>query len=137
MIENLIQKVKTYNPDADVSIIQKAYDYANSKHEGQTRRSGEKYIMHPVEVANILAELELDVATIAAGLMHDVVEDTEVTNEQMIEMFGLEIATLVDGVTKLGKIDYKSKEENQTENLRKMFMAMAKDVRVVLIKLAD
>ena len=137
LIENLIQKVKTYNPEADVSIIEKAFEYAKSKHEGQVRRSGEKYIIHPVEVANILAELELDVESIAAGLMHDVVEDTEVTNDQMKSMFGEEIAKLVDGVTKLGKIAYKTKEENQAENLRKMFMAMGDDIRVVLIKLAD
>ncbi|EHL15582.1 RelA/SpoT family protein [Peptoanaerobacter stomatis] len=137
MLENVIKTVQQYNPDADVDILIKAYEYAENKHEGQVRRSGEAYIVHPVQVAGILAELELDVATIAAGLMHDVVEDTDTTNEQMINMFGVEIATLVDGVTKLGKIDYKSKEENQTENLRKMFMAMAKDVRVVLIKLAD
>lgn len=137
LIENLIQKVKTYNPEADVSIIEKAFEYAKSKHEGQVRRSGEKYIIHPVEVANILAELELDVASIAAGLMHDVVEDTEVTSDQMKSMFGEEIAKLVDGVTKLGKIAYKTKEENQAENLRKMFMAMGDDIRVVLIKLAD
>nr|WP_330364379.1 bifunctional (p)ppGpp synthetase/guanosine-3',5'-bis(diphosphate) 3'-pyrophosphohydrolase [Peptoanaerobacter stomatis] len=136
-MENVIKTVQQYNPDADVDILIKAYEYAENKHEGQVRRSGEAYIVHPVQVAGILAELELDVATIAAGLMHDVVEDTDTTNEQMINMFGVEIATLVDGVTKLGKIDYKSKEENQTENLRKMFMAMAKDVRVVLIKLAD
>jgi len=137
LIENLIQKVKTYNPEADVSIIEKAFEYAKSKHEGQVRRSGEKYIIHPVEVANILAELELDVESIAAGLMHDVVEDTEVTNDQMVSMFGEEIAGLVDGVTKLGMIAYKTKEENQAENLRKMFLAMGKDIRVVLIKLAD
>ena len=137
LLENVIKTIRQYNPDADVDILIRAYEYAEKKHDGQVRRSGEKYIMHPIEVAGILAELELDVATIAAGLMHDVVEDTDTTNEQMINMFGAEIATLVDGVTKLGKIDYKSKEENQTENLRKMFMAMAKDVRVVLIKLAD
>ena len=137
LIENLIQKVKTYNPEADVSIIEKAFEYAKSKHEGQVRRSGEKYIIHPVEVANILAELELDVESISAGLMHDVVEDTEVTNDQMVSMFGEEIAGLVDGVTKLGMIAYKTKEENQAENLRKMFLAMGKDIRVVLIKLAD
>lgn len=137
LLENVIKRVQQYNPDADTSVIIRAYNYANSKHEGQCRRSGEKYILHPVEVAGILAELELDVATIAAGIMHDVVEDTDTTNEQMINMFGEEIATLVDGVTKLGKLDYKSKEENHTENLRKMFMAMGKDVRVVLIKLAD
>lgn len=137
MLENIIKNIQRYNPDADINIIIKAYEYAQNKHEDQYRRSGEKYIIHPIEVATILTELELDVATIAAAIMHDVVEDTDTTNEQMINMFGEEIATLVDGVTKLGKIDYKSKEENQTENLRKMFMAMAKDVRVVLIKLAD
>lgn len=137
MLEYLIRLVKKYNKDADIDVLVKAYEFANEKHEGQFRRSGEKYIIHPIEVAIILAKLELDVATIAAAMMHDVVEDTDTTLEQMRSMFGDEIADLVDGVTKLGKLDYKTKEENQTENLRKMFMAMAKDVRVILIKLAD
>lgn len=137
MLEYLIRLVKKYDKNADVDIIIKAYEIASEKHEGQLRRSGEKYIIHPIEVAIILANLEMDVATIAAAIMHDVVEDTDTSLEQMRTMFGDEIADLVDGVTKLGKLEYKTKEENQTENLRKMFMAMAKDVRVILIKLAD
>lgn len=137
MLENLLLMIEQYNPDADLEIIIKAYNYANSAHEGQYRKSGEKYIIHPIEVAKILAELEMDVASIAAGLMHDVVEDTNVSYKDIEQNFSTEIAELVDGVTKLGKIEYKSKEETQAENLRKMFMAMGKDIRVILIKLAD
>ena len=137
MLENLLLMIEQYNPDADLSVIIKAYNYAYNAHEGQYRKSGEKYIVHPLEVAKILAELELDVFTIAAGLMHDVVEDTEISYSDIEQNFGKEIADLVDGVTKLGKIEYKSKEETQAENLRKMFMAMGKDIRVILIKLAD
>lgn len=137
LLEKLIDTIKKYNKDADTDIVVNAYNYANKKHEGQYRRSGEAYIMHPIEVALILANLQLDVATIAAGLMHDVVEDTDTTYSQMVELFGEEIATLVEGVTKLTNLNYENKEKNHTENLRKMFMAMAKDIRVVLIKLAD
>lgn len=137
MLETLLYMIQQYNPDANLDLVIRAYNYANQMHEGQYRRSGEKYITHPLEVAKILAHLELDVETIAAGLMHDVVEDTAMTREQMVSVFGEGIASLVEGVTKLGKMDYESKAENQTENLRKMFMAMAKDVRVVLIKLSD
>lgn len=137
MLENLLLMIEQYNPDADLDVIIKAYNYAYNAHEGQYRKSGEKYIVHPLEVAKILAELELDVFTIAAGLMHDVVEDTNVSYSDIENNFGKEIADLVDGVTKLGKIEYKSKEETQAENLRKMFMAMGKDIRVILIKLAD
>lgn len=136
-LNSLLDAIKGYSKDADLEIVKNAYKYAIKKHQGQYRRSGEPYIMHPIEVARILASLELDVETIAAGLMHDVVEDTDTTHSQMIEMFGEEIAELVDGVTKLTNLSYKSKEESHTENLRKMFMAMANDVRVVLIKLAD
>lgn len=137
MLENLLLMIEQYNPDADLDIVIKAYNYAYNAHEGQYRKSGEKYIIHPLEVAKILAELELDVFTIAAGLMHDVVEDTDVSFSDIERLFGTEVAELVDGVTKLGKIEYKSKEETQAENLRKMFMAMGKDIRVILIKLAD
>lgn len=137
MLENLLLRIEQYNPDADLKLLIKAYNYASSAHENQYRKSGEKYIIHPVEVAKILAELELDVDTIAAGLLHDVIEDTDVTFEEIEHEFNLDIAMLTDGVTKLGKLEYKSKEETQAENMRKMFLAMGKDIRVVLIKLAD
>ncbi|WFD09255.1 RelA/SpoT family protein [Tepidibacter hydrothermalis] len=137
MLENLLLKIQQYSPNSDLDLIIKAYNFAENAHEGQYRRSGEKYFIHPVEVAYILADLEMDIYTIAAGLMHDVVEDTHYTYEDIAKRFGREIADLVEGVTKLGQIEYKSKEETQAENLRKMFMAMAKDIRVILIKLAD
>ncbi len=137
MLENLLLKIQQYSPSSDLDLIIKAYNFAENAHEGQYRRSGEKYFIHPVEVAYILADLEMDIYTIAAGLMHDVVEDTHYTYEDIAKKFGREIADLVEGVTKLGQIEYKSKEETQAENLRKMFMAMAKDIRVILIKLAD
>lgn len=137
MLENLLLRIEQYNPDADLNIVIKAYDYATKAHENQYRKSGEPYITHPMEVAKILAELELDVETIAAGLLHDVIEDTEITFEDIEREFSTEVAELTDGVTKLGKIAYKSKEETQAENMRKMFLAMGKDIRVILIKLAD
>lgn len=137
MIENLLLRVEQYNPDADVSVIIKALEYATKAHENQYRKSGEKYITHPIEVAKILAELELDVETISAGLLHDVIEDTEITYDDIKRDFGENIAELTNGVTKLGKIEYRSKEETQAENMRKMFLAMGKDIRVILIKLAD
>lgn len=137
MLENLLLRIEQYNPDADLKLLIKAYNYASSAHENQYRKSGEKYIIHPVEVAKILAELELDVDTIAAGLLHDVIEDTSATFEEIEREFNRDIALLTDGVTKLGKLEYKSKEETQAENMRKMFLAMGKDIRVVLIKLAD
>ncbi|NLZ93031.1 MAG: bifunctional (p)ppGpp synthetase/guanosine-3',5'-bis(diphosphate) 3'-pyrophosphohydrolase [Firmicutes bacterium] len=130
--------IKSYYPvEPDWTVLEKAYQFAVTAHQGQKRFSGELYITHPLGVATILAELELDIDTIVAGLLHDVVEDTEVTLEEIESEFGPEIALLVDGVTKLSKLEYKSKEERQAENLRKMFMAMAKDIRVLLIKLAD
>lgn len=137
MIDDLLKKIKTYNPGANTDIVVKAYELAVKMHEGQLRHSGEKYIIHPLAVAGILAELEMDVATISAGILHDVVEDTSMTYDEVAAQFGKEIADLVDGVTKLGKMKYRSRAENQTENFRKMFMAMAKDIRVVLIKLSD
>ena len=133
----LLDKIKVYNPRADFFTVSSAFDYAEAAHRGQKRFSGEPYIVHPLEVAKILAELELDQETIIAGLLHDTVEDTPATLAELEERFGSEVALLVDGVTKLGRIEYKSKEELQAENLRKMFLAMAKDIRVILIKLAD
>jgi GTP pyrophosphokinase len=136
-IAELVQKVKTYDPSLDGSWLMRVYEMADRAHEGQRRASGESYIEHPLAVAGILADLEMDRQTIAAALLHDVVEDTSLTTDQVAAEFGEEIATLVDGVTKLTRIPYQSKEEAQVENLRKMFMAMAKDIRVIIIKLAD
>lgn len=136
-IESIIEAVKEYEPTADTQKIQRAYDLASSAHKGQTRVSGEEYIIHPLHVAQILTELHIDDVTISASLLHDVVEDTIYTKEQIEEMFGEEVAMIVDGVTKLGRIEYKSKEEVQLENYRKMFLAMAKDIRVIMVKLAD
>jgi GTP pyrophosphokinase len=135
---SLLEKhILSYNPSADMSMVRRAYEFAKNAHSGQHRVSGELFIFHPLEVAIILADLELDIATIAAGLLHDVVEDTQYTVEDIEKNFGTEIALLVDGVTKLGKLEYRTKEEQQAENLRKMFLAMAKDIRIILIKLAD
>ena len=136
-IQELIEKIKKSANDVDVSLVEKAYYFGKKAHDGQFRKSGEPYFIHPVAVANILCDMELDIETIIAGLLHDVVEDTEYTYEDIEREFSKEIADLVDGVTKLGQIKYQSKEETQAENLRKMFLAMAKDIRVILIKLAD
>mgnify|MGYP000959560330 FL=1 len=133
----LIARIQKYHPSADVTQIEKAYNLAKKAHGDQKRKSGEPYIIHPLWVAIILADLEMDKETIIAALLHDVVEDTEYTYEDIEREFSKEIADLVDGVTKLGQIKYQSKEETQAENLRKMFLAMAKDIRVILIKLAD
>ncbi|CDX02543.1 GTP pyrophosphokinase [Desulfitobacterium hafniense] len=135
-ISELMEKLHKASPEG-IKLVEKAYSFAEEAHRGQLRNSGEEYIQHPLEVAKILLELEMDEATIAAAFLHDVVEDTHYTNEDIEREFGSQVAILVDGVTKLGRIEYKSKEELQVENLRKMFLAMAKDIRVILIKLAD
>ncbi len=135
--EDIFTIVSSYMNADNVTFIKKAYEAAKSAHEGQFRSSGEAYIIHPVQVAGILAELQMDPATVAAGFLHDVVEDTEVSRDDIIEQFGEEVALLVDGVTKLEKLKFRSKEEKQAENHRKMFIAMAEDIRVILIKLAD
>ncbi len=138
LYQELIDKIRSYHPSADISMVEKAYHLADNAHQDQLRKSGEPYIIHPLCVANILAELELDKETIVAGILHDVVEDTDFTITQISSMFSEEIALLVDGVTKLTKLNYSmDKVELQAENLRKMFLAMAKDIRVILIKLAD
>ncbi len=138
LYEELIKSIKKYHPSADISLVEKAYNIADSAHKGQVRKSGEPYIIHPLSVAIILADLELDKESIVAGLLHDVVEDTVMTDEEIAAEFGSEVALLVDGVTKLGKLSYSmDKIEVQAENLRKMFLAMAKDIRVILVKLAD
>jgi GTP pyrophosphokinase len=138
LYRQLIASIKKYRPNTDLSMIEKAYHIATAAHEGQKRKSGEPYIIHPICVAIILAELELDKETIVAGLLHDVVEDTVMSYEDVAREFGDEIAQLVDGVTKLTQLNYSAdKVELQAENLRKMFLAMAKDIRVVLVKLAD
>ena len=138
LYEELISSVQKYHPSTDISMIEKAYRIARDAHEGQVRKSGEPYIIHPLCVGIILADLALDKETIVAGLLHDVVEDTVMTTEEITQEFGAEVALLVDGVTKLGQLNYSAdKVEVQAENLRKMFLAMAKDIRVILIKLAD
>ena len=138
LYQTLINKVLEYHPNTDITMIEKAYKIASKAHEGQLRKSGEPYIMHPLCVAIILAELELDKETIVAGILHDVIEDTVMTTEEISAEFSPEIALLVDGVTKLTQLNFsQDKIELQAENLRKMFLAMAKDIRVILIKLAD
>ncbi|MGM9920675.1 MAG: RelA/SpoT family protein [Bhargavaea sp.] len=136
-VEDVFASVSSYMNEEHVQFVKDAYEVAEQAHEGQTRSSGEPYITHPIQVAGILAELQMDPETVAAGFLHDVVEDTEVTREALVSRFGEEVARLVDGVTKLDKLKYKSKEEKQAENHRKMFLAMAQDIRVILIKLAD
>ena len=132
-----MKKIKTYNPNVDETEIRSAYELARVNHQGQKRNSGEDYIIHPLHVAMILADMNMDSATIIAGLLHDTIEDTSVTYEDIEKKFGKEIAELVDGVTKLKKLNYKSKAEKQAENIRKMVLAMAKDIRVIIVKLAD
>ena len=136
-LEDIVERIQKYNPDADVDLLRRAYIFSAKVHQGQTRLSGETYLNHPIEVAAILAGLKLDAATVAAGLLHDTIEDTTATPEEIKEMFGAEVAGLVDGMTKLSRMELQSREQREAENFRKMIVAMAKDIRVILIKLAD
>jgi len=136
-LDDIIERVSTYNPTGNLDIIKKAYIFSAKVHKGQLRLSGEPYLNHPIEVAMLLAELKLDPQTIATGLLHDTVEDTFATIEEIREFFGPEVAEMVDGVTKIGKIAFATSEEKQAENFRKMVLAMGKDIRVILVKLAD
>jgi GTP pyrophosphokinase len=135
--ETLLEKVRSYSPEADLELLRRAYVFSALEHKGQVRHSGEPYLVHPLEVADFLAEMKLDVAAVAAGLLHDVVEDTLTTPERIEELFGGEIAHIVEGVTKIGAIPFSSSEERQAENFRKMLLAMVDDIRVILVKLAD
>jgi len=134
---DLLRKVRAYRPNDDLALVKKAYEFSLQHHKGQTRASGEPYLVHPLEVASVLAEMQLDTTAIAAGLLHDAVEDTTVTIEEISKEFGEQVAHIVEGVTKISRIDFASREEAQAENVRKMILAMVDDIRVVLIKLAD
>lgn len=136
-IEGIVETIKAYNPEADVAVLRRAYEFAASIHQGQARRSGDPYLSHPMEVAAILTELKMDVRSIAAGFLHDAIEDTQTTMKEVRTVFGDEIADLVDGVTKLSKLPFSTREDRQAESFRKMLLAMAKDIRVIMIKLAD
>jgi GTP pyrophosphokinase len=135
--ETLLEKVRAYSPEADLELLRRAYVFSALEHKGQVRHSGEPYLVHPLEVADSLADMKLDVVAVAAGLLHDVVEDTLTTPERIHELFGKEIAHVVEGVTKIGAIPFSSSEERQAENFRKMLLAMVDDIRVILVKLAD
>src|SRR5262249_41791271 len=139
-LNDILTQVKSYHPDPDLDVIKKAYVYSAKVHQGQLRRSGEPYLVHPLEVAGILADLKLDEASVVTGLLHDTIEDTLATPDELTELFGPEVTRLVDGVTKLSKFQASatlSQEEKQAENFRKMIIAMAQDIRVILVKLAD
>jgi GTP diphosphokinase / guanosine-3',5'-bis(diphosphate) 3'-diphosphatase len=135
--EDLVEKVRGINPDADIDLLRRAYVFSAYEHKGQVRHSGEPYLVHPLEVADQLADMKLDVVAIAAGLLHDIVEDTQTPIERIAELFGADVAHVVEGVTKLGAIPFSSSEERQAENFRKMLLAMVDDIRVILVKLAD
>jgi len=136
-LETLLEKLRSYSPESDLELVRRAYEFSAQEHKGQVRHSGEPYLVHPLEVADFLADMKLDVVAICAGLLHDVVEDTLVSTQRIAELFGDEIAHVVEGVTKLGAIPFSTSEERQAENLRKMLLAMVDDIRVILVKLAD
>src|SRR5258706_8930295 len=137
MIDEIVNKGEKSHPAADLGLIRRSYEFAAKAHDGQLRRSGDPYVVHPLGVAATIAELKLDVPSVCAGLLHDCVEDTSATTEELLKIFGSEIAFLVEGVTKLGKIPWNTREERQAENFPKMLLAMARDIRVILIKLCD
>jgi GTP pyrophosphokinase len=136
-LDDILAKVQRYHPAGDLEMVRRAYDFAAKAHDGQRRRSGEPYVIHPLGVASNIADLRLDVSSVCAGLLHDCVEDTSATTEEIGKLFGSEVALLVEGVTKLGKVPWNTREERQAENFRKMLLAMARDIRVILIKLCD
>ncbi|QQR90626.1 MAG: bifunctional (p)ppGpp synthetase/guanosine-3',5'-bis(diphosphate) 3'-pyrophosphohydrolase [Myxococcales bacterium] len=136
-LSEIIGKVSAYHPGANIDLISKAYVYASQMHDGQSRKSGDPYFIHPSQVARIIAEMKLDTASVCAALLHDVVEDTAATNDDIEKLFGAEVSFLVDGVTKLGRVNFSSKEDQQAESFRKMLVAMARDIRVLMVKLAD
>src|SRR5438094_8337439 len=136
-LKTLIEEIPKYQPGADLDVLERAYAFSAQSHKGQQRASGEPYLSPPLEVASLLVDFKMDVTTVTAGLLHDVLEDTGATKAELETEFGKEIAELVDGVTKLGKLAFSSREERQAENFRKMLVAMARDLRVLMIKLAD
>jgi len=136
-LETLIEEIPKYQPGANLDLVSRAYRFSELSHRGQQRASGEPYLSHPLEVAGLLVNFKMDVTTVTAGLLHDVLEDTDATKDDLEREFGREIAELVDGVTKIGKLAFSSREERQAENFRKMVVAMAHDLRVLMIKLAD
>src|SRR3970040_73034 len=136
-VSELVEKVQAYHPTGDVELIRRGYDFSAKVHKGEKRLSGEPYLVRPMAVAGIIADLKLDVPSVVGGLLHDTVEDTLTTLDEVRGLFGPEVANLVDGVTKLSRVNFTSHEEKMAENFRKMILAMAKDIRVLLIKLAD
>src|SRR5215813_10408540 len=136
-LADLLTEIPRYQPGADLDLVRRAYAFSEEVHDGQRRMSGEPYHLHPLEVAGLLVDFKMDVTTVTAGLLHDVLEDTATSKDILAERFGADIAELVDGVTKIGKLAFASREERQAENFRKMLVAMARDIRVLMIKLAD
>src|SRR5437763_12379950 len=136
-LEEILDKVEKHHPGDNLDLIRRAYIFSAKEHKGQLRASGEPYLTHPLEVANLLAEMKMDGVTVSVGLLHDVVEDTLTTLEKIEELFGPEVAHIVDGVTKISQIQFTSKEEKQAENFRKMLLAMTDDIRVIMVNFAD
>src|SRR5580700_3385671 len=136
-LEEILDRVEKHHPGDNLDLIRRAYIFSAKEHKGQVRASGEPYLTHPLEVANILAEMKMDATTVSVGLLHDVIEDTLVSQEDVEKMFGLDVAHIVDGVTKISQIQFTSKEEKQAENFRKMLLAMTDDIRVIMVKFAD
>src|SRR3954470_21522498 len=133
-VQQIVEAIRGYDPQADIDLVRRSFDFAAERHAGQKRRSGEPYVVHPLGVAKIITELKLDVPSVCADLLHDCVEDTSATSEDIGRLFGTEVQFLVEGVTKLGQIPWTTREERQAENFRKMLLAMARDIRVILIK---